>query len=180
MQNADFRMKKVSNCARVASFCNLQSGIANLQSDMIKDVSGGSALLFPRRSHCLDDYLPPAPPAAPCRGAVRGGLDPRRREALLERFDLDPTKKGRAYSKGNRQKVALVAALAAGVELLILDEPTSGLDPLGARWMKNLIVELRNQGKTVIMCSHRLEDEDDPPPPLSEQQMAGKCQQGES
>src|ERR671930_1788223 len=63
-------------------------------------------------------------------GRLRGGLDPRRRDELLERFELDPTKKGRAYSKGNRQKVALVAALAADAELLILDEPTSGLDPL--------------------------------------------------
>src|SRR3954447_4829779 len=61
-------------------------------------------------------------------GRLRGGLDPKRRATLLERFDLDPTKKGRTYSKGNRQKVALVAALASDVELLILDEPTSGLD----------------------------------------------------
>ena len=60
------------------------------------------------------------------------GADPRagHREELLERFELDPTKKGRAYSKGNRQKVALVAAFAADVDLLVLDEPTSGLDPL--------------------------------------------------
>src|SRR5215212_408369 len=63
-------------------------------------------------------------------GRLRGGLDPKRRAALLERFELDPTKKGRAYSKGNRQKVALIAALASDVELLLLDEPTSGLDPL--------------------------------------------------
>ena len=63
-------------------------------------------------------------------GRLRGGLDPRRRDELLERFELDPTKKGRTYSKGNRQKVALVAALASDVELLLLDEPTSGLDPL--------------------------------------------------
>src|SRR6266496_1610404 len=63
-------------------------------------------------------------------GRLRGGLDPARRARLLERFDLDPTKKGRSYSKGNRQKVALVAALASDVELLILDKPTAGLDPL--------------------------------------------------
>src|SRR5690242_5271436 len=63
-------------------------------------------------------------------GRLRGGLDARRRTELLERFDLDPTKKARAYSKGNRQKVALVAALASDAELLLLDEPTSGLDPL--------------------------------------------------
>src|SRR5215467_14413901 len=63
-------------------------------------------------------------------GRLRGGVDPKRRASLLERFDLDPTKKARTYSKGNRQKVALVAALASDVELLLLDEPTSGLDPL--------------------------------------------------
>ncbi len=63
-------------------------------------------------------------------GRMRGGLDPKRRAELLERFELDPRKKGRTYSKGNRQKVGLVAALASDVELLILDEPTSGLDPL--------------------------------------------------
>ena len=63
-------------------------------------------------------------------GRLRGGLDPAKRAELLERFELDPTKKGRAYSKGNRQKVALVAALASDAELLVLDEPTSGLDPL--------------------------------------------------
>src|SRR5215216_1004993 len=63
-------------------------------------------------------------------GRLRGGLDEARRAKLLERFDLDPAKKARAYSKGNRQKVALVAALASDVELLVLDEPTAGLDPL--------------------------------------------------
>src|SRR5690606_40690259 len=63
-------------------------------------------------------------------GRLRGGLDPRRRAELIERFELDPSKKGRTYSKGNRQKVAIVAALASDVELLLLDEPTSGLDPL--------------------------------------------------
>ncbi len=63
-------------------------------------------------------------------GRMRGGLDRARRDDLIARFDLDPTKKGRTYSKGNRQKVALVAALASDVELLLLDEPTAGLDPL--------------------------------------------------
>jgi len=71
-------------------------------------------------------------------GRLRGGLDPKRRKDLLERFDLDPTKKGRTYSKGNRQKVALVAALASDVELLILDEPTSGLDPFDGRGVPGL------------------------------------------
>ena len=73
-------------------------------------------------------------------GRLRGGLDPRRRAELLERFELDPTKKGRAYSKGNRQKVALVAALASDVELLLLDEPTSGLDPLMEEVFRETIV----------------------------------------
>src|SRR5579864_5571288 len=63
-------------------------------------------------------------------GRLRGGLDPRRRQALTERFGLDPAKKARAYSRGNRQKVALIAALASDAELLLLNEPTSGLDPL--------------------------------------------------
>src|ERR1700757_2215613 len=65
----------------------------------------------------------------PLRGS-RSAVDPKRRQALIERFALDPAKKARAYSKGNRQKVALIAALASDAELLILDEPTSGLDPL--------------------------------------------------
>lgn len=65
------------------------------------------------------------------------------------------------YSKGMRQRIGLAQALINDPELVILDEPTSGLDPLGARWMKDLIVELRNQGKTIIMCSHRLEDVQD-------------------
>ena len=76
-------------------------------------------------------------------GRLRGGLDERRRKSLLERFDLDPRKKGRAYSKGNRQKVALVAALASDVELLILDEPTAGLDPLMESVFRECIQEER-------------------------------------
>src|SRR6201991_426124 len=76
-------------------------------------------------------------------GRLRGGLDRRKRTELLERFDLDPTKKGRTYSKGNRQKVALVAALSANVELLILDEPTSGLDPLMESVFQDCIAEER-------------------------------------
>ena len=65
------------------------------------------------------------------------------------------------YSKGMRQRIGLAQALINDPELVILDEPTSGLDPLGTRWMKDLILELRNQGKTIIMCSHRLEDVQD-------------------
>src|SRR6266508_1048807 len=74
----------------------------------------------------------------------RRGLDPHRRAELLDRFQLDPRKKGRAYSKGNRQKVALVAALASDVELLVLDEPTSGLDPLMETVFQDCMEEERN------------------------------------
>jgi ABC-2 type transport system ATP-binding protein len=87
-------------------------------------------------------------------GRLRGGLDPRRRADLLERFELDPRKKGRAYSKGNRQKVALVAALASDVELLLLDEPTSGLDPLMEEVFREVIRE--QKGRTVLLSSHIL------------------------
>ncbi|HEY1489154.1 MAG TPA: ABC transporter ATP-binding protein [Micromonosporaceae bacterium] len=89
-------------------------------------------------------------------GRLRGGTDPARRASLLERFDLDPTKKARAYSKGNRQKVALVAALASDVELLILDEPTSGLDPLMEAVFRDCINEERTAGRTVLLSSHIL------------------------
>jgi ABC-2 type transport system ATP-binding protein len=89
-------------------------------------------------------------------GRLRGGLDPRRRADLLERFDLDPTKKGRTYSKGNRQKVALVAALSSDVELLVLDEPTSGLDPLMEAVFQDCINEERARGRTVLLSSHIL------------------------
>ncbi len=90
-------------------------------------------------------------------GRLRGGLDPKRRKELLERFDLDPKKKGRAYSKGNRQKVGLIAALASDVELLLLDEPTSGLDPLMEEVFRQVISEeTRNNGRTVLLSSHIL------------------------
>lgn len=90
-------------------------------------------------------------------GRLRGGLDKQRRADLLERFDLDPRKKGRAYSKGNRQKVALVAALASDVELLLLDEPTSGLDPLMEQVFREVIrEEQRRDGRTVLLSSHIL------------------------
>jgi ABC-2 type transport system ATP-binding protein len=87
---------------------------------------------------------------------LRGGLDPRRRDELLERFDLDPTKKARTYSKGNRQKVALVAGLASDAELLILDEPTAGLDPLMEAVFKDFILEIKGEGRTVLLSSHIL------------------------
>jgi len=89
-------------------------------------------------------------------GRLRGGLDESRRAELLERFDLDPAKKARAYSKGNRQKVALVAALASDVELLVLDEPTSGLDPLMEEVFRQCIEEERRAGRTVLLSSHIL------------------------
>jgi ABC-2 type transport system ATP-binding protein len=89
-------------------------------------------------------------------GRLRGGLDQRRKKSLLERFDLDPAKKGRAYSKGNRQKVAIVAALASNVELLILDEPTSGLDPLMEAAFRAAIEEEHAAGRTVLLSSHIL------------------------
>ena len=89
-------------------------------------------------------------------GRLRGGLDERRRDDLLERFELDPRKKGRQYSKGNRQKVALVAALSSDVELFILDEPTSGLDPLMEATFRAVIQEERERGRTVLLSSHIL------------------------
>src|SRR5262245_35870597 len=89
-------------------------------------------------------------------GRLRGDLDPARRDALIERFELDPTKKARTYSKGNRQKVGLVAALASDAELLLLDEPTSGLDPLMEAVFQDCIREVKAQGRTVLLSSHIL------------------------
>jgi ABC-2 type transport system ATP-binding protein len=87
---------------------------------------------------------------------LRGGVDPAKRDELLERFALDPRKKARTYSKGNRQKVALVAGLASDAELLILDEPTSGLDPLMEAVFQEVIRELKAEGRTVLLSSHIL------------------------
>jgi ABC-2 type transport system ATP-binding protein len=89
-------------------------------------------------------------------GGLRGGLDPARRASLVDRFDLDPGKTARTYSKGNRQKVALVAALASDAELLILDEPTSGLDPLMEAVFQRCILEAKAEGRTVVLSSHIL------------------------
>jgi ABC-2 type transport system ATP-binding protein len=92
-------------------------------------------------------------------GRLRGGLNRQRRNELLERFELDPTKRGRSYSKGNRQKVALVAALASDVELLLLDEPTSGLDPLMEETFRKVILEDQGRGdRTVLLSSHILSE----------------------
>ncbi|MFD7081337.1 ATP-binding cassette domain-containing protein [Streptomyces sp. NPDC002181] len=91
-------------------------------------------------------------------GRLRGGLDRARRAELTERFELDPTKKGRTYSKGNRQKVALVAAFSSDAELLILDEPTSGLDPLMEGVFQGCVAEARAAGRTVLLSSHILSE----------------------
>ena len=91
-------------------------------------------------------------------GRLRGGIDAKRKDELLERFELDPAKKSRAYSKGNRQKVALVAALASGAELLILDEPTSGLDPLMEAAFRESVEDLARNGTTVLLSSHILSE----------------------
>ncbi|MCK8115372.1 ABC transporter ATP-binding protein [Anaerosoma tenue] len=89
-------------------------------------------------------------------GRLRGGLDKARRDMLVERFDLDPTKKGRTYSKGNRQKVALISALASDAELLLLDEPTAGLDPLMEAVFQEVIRDMMAEGRTVLLSSHIL------------------------
>jgi ABC-2 type transport system ATP-binding protein len=84
----------------------------------------------------------------------------RRSQELIEMVGLAGDKKRilKEYSKGMRQRIGLAQALINDPELIILDEPTSGLDPLGTAWMKHLIIELRDKGKTILMCSHRLED----------------------
>ena len=91
-------------------------------------------------------------------GRLRGGIDEERRRRLVERFELDETKKGKAYSKGNRQKVALVAALASGVPLLVLDEPTAGLDPLMEEVFQSELTALKEDGRSVLLSSHILSE----------------------
>lgn len=87
-------------------------------------------------------------------GSLRGGLDKRRRDELVERFQLDPSKRARTYSKGNRQKVAVIAAFASDVELYILDEPTSGLDPLMEAVFQECVRDVKQRGRTVLLSSH--------------------------
>jgi ABC-2 type transport system ATP-binding protein len=87
---------------------------------------------------------------------LRGDLNPARRAELLERFNLDPTKKYRTYSKGNRQKVAIIAAFISDVELFVLDEPTTGLDPLMEAVFQQCISEAKQAGKTILLSSHIL------------------------
>jgi len=91
-------------------------------------------------------------------GRLQGGHDVKRRGELLEMFELDPTKKARTYSKGNRQKVALVAALASSADLYLLDEPTSGLDPLMEERFRECVRGLRADGRTVLLSSHILSE----------------------
>lgn len=105
----------------------------------------GEVTLWPRLTggQCIDIL-----------GRALGGLDPARRDELIERFRLDPTKRTRDYSKGNRQKVSLIAALASGAELLVLDEPTSGLDPLMEQVFQECVREAVDGGSTVLLSSH--------------------------
>ncbi len=87
-------------------------------------------------------------------GNLRGGLDEKRRAELVEKFELDTAKKGRTYSKGNRQKVAVIAALCSNVELLLLDEPTSGLDPLMEAVFREEILKEKAKGRSILLSSH--------------------------
>jgi ABC-2 type transport system ATP-binding protein len=91
---------------------------------------------------------------------MRGGIDERRRSELIERFDLDPSKKARTYSKGNRQKVSLVSAFASNARLLLFDEPSSGLDPLMENVFQQCVAEARDRGATVLLSSHILAETD--------------------
>lgn len=91
-------------------------------------------------------------------GHLHGGINPTRRAELIEKFELDPRRKCRTYSKGNRQKVALIAALASEVPLYLLDEPTSGLDPLKEVTFREEISSLRDRGATVLLSSHILSE----------------------
>ncbi|MBJ8340933.1 ABC transporter ATP-binding protein [Antrihabitans sp. YC3-6] len=91
---------------------------------------------------------------------MRGGIDAARRSELIERYDFDPRKKARTYSKGNRQKVALVSAFSSNASLLLLDEPTSGLDPLMEQVFRECVAEARERGATVLLSSHILSEVD--------------------
>jgi ABC-2 type transport system ATP-binding protein len=119
-----------------------------------------AATLHARLSHVAGDVaLWPGLSGGQCLdvlGATHGGLREARRAAMIERFDLEPTKRVRDYSKGNRQKVALIAALAADVDLLVLDEPTSGLDPLMEQAFQEVVRERRDEGCAVLLSSHIL------------------------
>jgi ABC-2 type transport system ATP-binding protein len=137
---------------------------------------GGQALLFGRDPwkdavalHGLLAYVPGEVALWPglsggetidLLGRLRCSFDEKRRARMLERFDLDPSTKVTAYSKGNRQKVALIAALACDVELYLFDEPTDGLDPLMAETFRECVTELAGDGRTVLLSSHVLAEVD--------------------
>ena len=89
---------------------------------------------------------------------VHGRYDPQRRDEMCKRFEFDPTRRGREYSKGNRQKIALIAAFSVDAELLVLDEPTSGLDPLMEIEFRACVIEARDRGQTVFLSSHLLSE----------------------
>jgi len=91
-------------------------------------------------------------------GTIHGGYDPKVRDELCERFEFDPTKKGQDYSKGNRQKIALIAALMVEPDLLVLDEPTGGLDPLMEVTFRHCVAEARERGQTIFLSSHLLSE----------------------
>ncbi len=134
--------------------------------------TGGTALLFgqnplkdPSSLHQRLAYVPgdvnfwPNLSGGECidlLAGLGGGIDKAKRTALLKRFNLDPSQKFRAYSKGNRQKVALIAALATDVELYVFDEPTAGLDPLMEAIFQDCVGELKAKGKTILLSSHLL------------------------
>ncbi len=90
--------------------------------------------------------------------SLRGGINEERRARYIERFEFDPSKRCQSYSKGNRQKLALIAALSADVDLIVFDEPTGGLDPLMSKVFQQCVAELKDEGKTVLMSSHILAD----------------------
>jgi len=123
-----------------------------------RDPWANAALLHHRLAYVAGDVaLWPALTGGQCLdvlGATHSGINKRRRADLIQRFDLDPTKRVRDYSKGNRQKVALIAALAADAELLVLDEPTSGLDPLMEQAFQECVRNRRQDGSTVLLSSH--------------------------
>lgn len=89
---------------------------------------------------------------------LRGTNNKSRREELIKKFDLDPSKKCGTYSKGNRQKVALIAAFSSDADLYILDEPTSGLDPLMERVFQECVMDAKNEGKSILLSSHILSE----------------------
>jgi ABC-2 type transport system ATP-binding protein len=91
-------------------------------------------------------------------GAVSGGYDPHYRDELVERFNFDPTKRGRSYSKGNRQKIAVIAALMTRAPLLVMDEPSSGLDPLMEATFQDCLREAKARGQTILLSSHILSE----------------------